>query len=90
MSLLDIFDRGTKCHCILQVRSYAGEVELRQSRCVGMLIVFSEENAYLLSCLSTHFVYLFGPRQVILVHNNHVFVLMDIKLLKVLSVQTEI
>jgi len=55
---------GPNCHCILQIRSYAGEVELRQSRCAGMLVVFSEENTYLLSCLATHFGYLLGPREV--------------------------
>jgi len=54
---------GPNCHCILQIRSYAGEVELRQSRCAGTLVVFLEENTYLLSCLVTHFGYLLGPRE---------------------------
>ena len=43
---------GPNRHCILQIRSYAGEAELKQSTCAIMLVVFSEfeEDACFLSC----------------------------------------
>ena len=47
---------GPNRHCILQIRSYAGEVELKQSRCAGMLVVFSEEDSGLTEGMSA------GPR----------------------------
>ena len=66
---------GPNRHCILQIRSYAGEVELKQSRCAGMLVVFSEEDSYLLSCLATHFGYLLGPRECGCYPNAQVFII---------------
>ena len=66
---------GPNHHCILQIRSYAGEVELKQSRCAGMLAVFLEENAYLLSCLATQFRCLFEPREGRCYPNAQVFII---------------
>ena len=64
MSLLFFFLMGVpNRHCTLQIRPYAGEVELKQSRYAGMLVFFSEENTYLLSSLVTHFGYLLEPRE---------------------------